>query len=217
MHHPDIGRRLVDALMDRYYDFLLDVVFLGRYGLFLRRAVKLMEFRPGDWVLDMGSGTGRIALLVLEQVGLKGGIIGVDASPAMVAQFRRKCDRFPNTSVLLARIDRPLPYRGEFDKVLFSFVLHELPREPRDRALDNASLALKENGELLVLDYNTFSNGVPWGIKLFFRLIEPPHILDFVKQDLKEALSRKGFGDFMEYHLVRGYVRLLKARKVWSS
>ncbi len=214
MHHPDIGRGLVDALMDRYYDFLLDVASLGRYGLFLRRTVELMGFRPGDRVLDMGSGTGRIALLVLEQVGLEGGIVGVDASPAMVAQFRRKCGRFPNVSVLLARVDQPLPYRGEFDKVLFSFVLHELPGEPRDRALNNASSALKENGELLVLDYNTFSNGVSWGMKLFFRLIEPPHILDFVKQDLKEALSRKGFGDFVEHPLAGGYVRLLKARKV---
>ncbi len=45
--------------------------------------------RPGDTVLDLGSGGGKLAYIAAQMVGPKGRIIGVDFNPAMLALARK--------------------------------------------------------------------------------------------------------------------------------
>jgi SAM-dependent methyltransferase len=47
------------------------------------------ELRPGETVLDMGSGAGFDVLLAADMVGPAGSVIGVDMTPAMVEKARR--------------------------------------------------------------------------------------------------------------------------------
>jgi len=213
LRHPKVHRGRLELLADMLYDVALDVASLGRFGALVRRTVGLMDLCLGDRVLDMGCGTGRMACEVLERIGPEGRLLGLDASPVMVERFRRRCRRFPNTSVKLARVDLPLPYDGEFDKVIFSFVLHELPKDARGRALENARRALRDGGWIVVLDYNRFLDGMPPTFEFFLSALEPPCALEFVRWDLVSHLSGIGFGRFVEHTLVGGYVRLLKARK----
>ena len=49
--------------------------------------------RPGDTVLDLGSGGGKLAYVAAQMVGPKGGVIGVDFSPAMLALARKHQSR----------------------------------------------------------------------------------------------------------------------------
>jgi len=58
-----------------------------------RRAIPLIELVPlqnGQQVLDIATGTGIIAIAASEIVGSQGKVIGVDFSPGMLKQARRK-------------------------------------------------------------------------------------------------------------------------------
>jgi hypothetical protein len=50
------------------------------------RLVELAQLQPGEAVLDVGTGTGLVALLAAERAGGEGSVTGVDLSDAMVHQ-----------------------------------------------------------------------------------------------------------------------------------
>lgn len=54
------------------------------------RAIEQLGLRPGDRVLDIGCGTGLNHRPLSDRIGPTGRIVGVDASPAMLAQARRR-------------------------------------------------------------------------------------------------------------------------------
>ncbi len=45
--------------------------------------------KPGETVLDLGSGTGKICFIAAQAVGAKGGVIGVDMTDEMLEVARR--------------------------------------------------------------------------------------------------------------------------------
>jgi SAM-dependent methyltransferase len=50
------------------------------------------DLRPGERVIDLGSGAGFDALLAAQMVGASGHVIGVDMTPAMLAKSRENAD-----------------------------------------------------------------------------------------------------------------------------
>lgn len=58
-----------------------------------RRAIPLVELahlQPGQHILDIATGTGIVAIAAAERVGATGKVIGVDFTPGMLNQARRK-------------------------------------------------------------------------------------------------------------------------------
>ncbi len=197
-----------------YYDYLMDLLFLGTYPRFMADVVDKMQVEPGDEIIDLGAGTGRNARLLLNRVGPTGRIVGVDISPQMLARARRRCERYPEISFVQHRIEQPLPFTEEFDKVFISFVLHGFEDEDKRRIIANAQRALKPNGILWVLDYNEFDLDHLWfPLRWIFRQFECQLAMEFLRLNLKEMLSDSGFRSFDCYGLFHGYLRLLGARK----
>jgi SAM-dependent methyltransferase len=56
---------------------------------YAERLVAAIPLRPGDRVLDAGTGTGFAARAIARHVGPSGHVLGVDVSPGMLAQARR--------------------------------------------------------------------------------------------------------------------------------
>jgi ubiquinone/menaquinone biosynthesis C-methylase UbiE len=74
----------------RYYDLLAWILTLGRERAFRQRLVGLARLQPGDKVLDIGCGTGTLAIVAKRRVGPEGTVDGVDASPEMISRAKRK-------------------------------------------------------------------------------------------------------------------------------
>lgn len=92
-------------------------------------------------VLEVGIGTGRIAVLIAEQ-GFQ--VTGIDISLEMLRQLRRKRQ---DVAAALA-LDSQLPFRpGTFDAVIFSHVLHLVP--DAQRTLHAARGCVRRGGVLL--------------------------------------------------------------------
>ncbi|MCD6318551.1 class I SAM-dependent methyltransferase [Candidatus Aerophobetes bacterium] len=212
-HYPK-SRVEIKGFTAKYYDTLMNVVTFGKYSSFIEKVIELMRIRPTDRILDLGAGTGRNACLIMRYLSLEGELVSLDISKEMIVQFEKRCANFSNVKIINQRIDQPLPYKDEFDKVFICFVLHGFPQTVREVIIDNAFRALKNGGEFFILDYNEFSlRDTPFYLTLAFKLIECPYAFDFIKKDWKEILSKVGFNHFKKHYFFSKYVRLLKVVK----
>jgi ubiquinone/menaquinone biosynthesis C-methylase UbiE len=113
-----------------------------------RVAVAALGLRPGERVLDIGSGPGLLAADMAEAVGPGGHVDGVDPSGSMLEMARRRATR----TVSYAEGDATsLPFEdGTFDAATATQVYEYVPDMPA--ALAEARRVLRPGGRLLVLD-----------------------------------------------------------------
>src|SRR5215212_10881478 len=74
----------------RYYDLLAWTLTLGRERAFRDRLLEVARVQSGEAVLDVGCGTGTLAIAAKRRVGAAGSVHGIDASPEMIARAERK-------------------------------------------------------------------------------------------------------------------------------
>ena len=197
-----------------YYDFFLNLISLGQYSHFIKSIVEKMGIKPGQSILDLGSGTGRNDCLMAQKVGSQGKIVGLDISDGMLNQSLLRCREYPNMSFEKQRIELPLAYKEEFDKVFISFVLHGFEDNQKLGIIHNAYQVLKSGGAFYILDYAQFDLGRMWfPLRWAFTHWECQLATEFLKLDIKGTLHSQGFTDFEEEFSLKGHLRLLKAVK----
>ena len=213
----DLSKVEVKGFEARHYDILMNLVTAGSYPFFIRRVVRDMGIQPNDQILIFGSGTGRNACLMTRYLGEDGKIVGLDIGDEMLRQAHRNCRSKSQVSFEKMRIEQPMPWQGEFDRVFISFVLHGFVQEDRLAIIGNALKALKPGGSFHVLDYQqTEPDKASWPVRQLFRL-ECPLATDFVRRDWKEILGAEGFPDFKTHSYYFDIIRQVTARTFKSS
>jgi SAM-dependent methyltransferase len=104
------------------------------FARYRHRAVGRLPLEPGDAVLDVGCGTGLCLELLVEQVGPRGTVVGVDPSPQMLALAERRVTAHGWGNVRLVRAPAETAQLPVVDHVLFCAV-HDVLQSPA--ALDN--------------------------------------------------------------------------------
>jgi ubiquinone/menaquinone biosynthesis C-methylase UbiE len=95
------------------YDLMLWVASRGRERVFRERQVDLARIAPGEAVLDVGCGTGSLAIAAARRVGERGAVHGVDPSAELLARARKKAlgrastSRSPSLQAKHFRFPRP--------------------------------------------------------------------------------------------------------------
>ena len=130
--HPvgeDMGSSLprrVSRVVTKDYDRVSrvwDRTFVPATDDIRRHLLDAARLRPGERVLDVGTGTGAAALLAARRVGKTGHVLGIDMSPGMLAKARAKASRSGLANVTFRRMDGAklrLP-KESFDVILSSF------------------------------------------------------------------------------------------------
>ena len=118
----------------RRYDHLASIypLFNVLFWLPLKvraKAVKQLELKPGDKVLEVGCGTGRNLRRLVEAVGPTGEVFGVDCCDAMLAKARELSNRHRWHNVKLWQEDATeMRLPAPVDGVLFSLSYTVIPK-----------------------------------------------------------------------------------------
>jgi len=112
----------------------------------------LGELRPGEMVVDLGSGAGIDSLIAARKVGPEGYVIGVDMTPAMLEKARRAARQTGLSNVEFREgYAEALPVEdGWADVVISNGVLNLMP--DKAAALEEMSRVLKPEGRLQIGD-----------------------------------------------------------------
>lgn len=137
--------RLFYNLMGRFYDQLYHRLIRG----YVESAETLMNdlVREGDWVLDIGCGTGLLCYLAAPKAG---GVVGVDLATGMLQKAIKKQSNDQRVYFVNGDALR-LPIQREFDCCVSAFMLVMLPREKRWQIISEMNRLLKPGGRVAFL------------------------------------------------------------------
>ncbi len=80
------------AIMADDYSHLAGYVADADLGLGCGLPTQFAHIKPGDTVIDLGSGAGNDCFVARHETGLTGKVIGIDFTPAMIDRARRNAD-----------------------------------------------------------------------------------------------------------------------------
>jgi len=91
--------------------------------------VSLLDPRPGEKILDIGSGSGWTTALLATAIGDTGQVFGIEIVPDLVEFGRSNLAKYhlPQAKILPAGETIGFPQKAPFDKILVSASAHELP------------------------------------------------------------------------------------------
>jgi len=163
-HHSNAGetpaketKRLIGSggwrhdLMEWFIDIFL---FRGQLRELRRKTINLVCIQPGEQVLDVGCGTGTLAIEVARRVGTTGRVVGVDPGEEQVARARKKAARRYAPIEFQIGVIEQLPFPDQTFNVVFStLMMHHLPASLKRQGLAEITRVLKPGGRLIIADF----------------------------------------------------------------
>ncbi len=151
-----------------------------------RTTLDTARLAPGDNALDVGCGTGTLALEAARRVGPQGRVVGIDPGARQVARACAKAaQQHLGATFQVATIEQlPFPDHS-FDVVLSTMMMHHLPDPLKQQGLAEIARVIKPAGRLVIVDMK--------------RPEQPGEQRQFGAgalgiQDLPELLRQAGFG-----------------------
>jgi arsenite methyltransferase len=115
-----------------------------------QRTLDRIEPHPGNRVLEVGPGPGRLLVPAAARVLPGGEVVGLDVQQGMIDRLNKRAATIPNITTLLGNAeDMPLE-SNSFDVVYLAMVLGEIPK--RSAALAECHRVLKPGGRLSITE-----------------------------------------------------------------
>ena len=197
MSRDDPGNaRYVPALSLRWLTPIYDPVVAAttRENEFKQRLAEEMDLHPGEHVLDVGCGTGTLALM-LKRAEPAVELLGVDGDPDVLRLARAKA------AAAGVEIDFSTGLAGElalpdsgFDKATSTLVFHHLPSPVKRAALKDILRILRPGGQLYLADLSAVPAVLAKTLYLPFRLFDGlENTADNFYGRLPRLMSEMGF------------------------
>lgn len=174
----------------RLYDPLVQVMTMGQAARLRQQSVALATVGSGDTVLDVGCGTGDLALVAASHVGVAGQVYGIDPAPEMIGVAERKAVNSVSRVEFRCGLIEALPYADKsVDVVLSSLMMHHLPATTKEEGLAEIKRVLRPKGRLLIVDFKRPTSNI--GKTVITALLHGG--LQIGVQDLAQPVTAAGF------------------------
>lgn len=139
------------------YDFFTSLFGLGVNSRNSRMVVEMAKIKPGDKVLDVGCGSGNLTLTA----GRTASAYGLDASPEMIEEARKKATRSGSAVVFDVGLVEKIAFPDTtFDVVISRLVIHHLPDDLKRQGFAEIFRVLKPGGHFFIADFNPPTNPI---------------------------------------------------------
>ena len=178
-------------LIASVYD-LLDVIYFRNYDRSPRKAV-IEAISENDKILDLCTGTATNAMDISKAIPASE-IVGVDLSENMLKVAREKLKKSNIKNITLYQMDATKPsFKSEsFDKILLSLILHEMDEELRSKILSEAKRVLKQDGRIIITEWERSSKLSQRLLFMPIHLLEPKPYHEFITKDLYTYFTKHG-------------------------
>lgn len=158
-------RATVAALFDctaSEYDSITDIMSFGSGRWYRRDAILRAGCAPGQFVLDVGAGTGVIAAIAQQVVGSEGRVVALDPSAGMLGQARSR-----GVSNCTMGLGEALPFADDtFDLLTMGYALRHVA--DLTAAFSEYRRVLKPGGRLLLLEITRPSSAIARSVLKFY-------------------------------------------------
>ena len=136
-------------------EWLFDTfLFRGKLLELRQRTADLARIQSGEKVLDVGCGTGTLAIEVMPRVGAKGRVFGIDPGEQQIARARSKAARRSLSIEFQVGVIEHLDFPDQtFDVVLSTIMMHHLSDALKRQGLAEIARVLKPGGRLVIADF----------------------------------------------------------------
>lgn len=159
---PAAGRFLPTSAYDRL------LALLTREATWRAKLLEALAPKPGERILDVGSGTGSFAILI-KQAEPDTRVVGLDPDPEARRIASAKAEAAGVEIEWLAGFARDASNFGQFDKVVSSLVFHQVPVEEKSAGLEAMFKATKPGGQVLIADYAAQRS---WLMRQAFKIVQ---------------------------------------------
>jgi ubiquinone/menaquinone biosynthesis C-methylase UbiE len=149
--------------------------------------------RPGLRILDIGCGTGTLAVLI-KRLHPAVSVVGLDPDPKALARATHKAER----EKLSVQFDRgfadELPYtQSSFDRVFSCFMYHHLRSAEKEKTLHEVRRVLRPGGSFHMMDFKGPDSHEHGFLSHLFHAGE--HLQDNAESRVLALLQQSGFPD----------------------
>ncbi len=134
------------------YDIVMWFLTRGNERALRQKLADLIGYQPGEAVLDVGCGTGTLALVAKERVGSAGSVHGIDPAPRQIARARVKAARQGLSVNFQLGVIEKLPFPDQtFNIVQSTFMIDHVPHDLQRQGFKEIMRVLKPGGCLFIL------------------------------------------------------------------
>ena len=150
------------------------------------------KIKPGNTVVDLGSGAGNDCFVARHETGESGKVIGIDFTPEMIDKARLNADKlkFNNVEFRLGDIENIPTMSNIADVVVSNCVMNLVPNKPK--AFSEVHRILKVGGHFSISDI-VLTGDLPERIKNAAEMYAGCVASAIQKEDYLEIIKNSGF------------------------